>query len=136
MQAIVAAGFVMQKERRGLALSGVMALRGEAGKLPGKAGRVAQRFHPAIGDGGQRRVGVLAQVTHDIGQRVMEILIIAHAEPVARHFDAAAKQLRLGIERDQAGAFRRCQDRRQLGVARAPQRVFDFVPGEMIECHV
>ena len=91
MQAVVAAGFVMQKQRGRLALTGGVALGGELREFGRKARFVAQRLHPAIGDGGQGWISVLAQAADDLRQRVIEVLIVAYAEAVAGHLDAAAE---------------------------------------------
>jgi hypothetical protein len=92
MQAVVAARLVVQQQGRGLTLSGGLALRGELRQPGREPDFVAQRVPPAIDDGGQRRIGALAQLPHDLRQRVIEVLMLAHAEMIAGHLDAAAKQ--------------------------------------------
>ena len=59
-------------------------LAGIAHLVPG--GRV-----PAIGDARKRAVERLPQPGHDGRQRIAEILVLAAAEAVARHHDAAAE---------------------------------------------
>ena len=60
---------------------------------------------PAIGDCRQRRVRVLAQLAHGPGQRVCEVLVLAHAEAIARHVHAAPEARLVRVEGAKLGAL-------------------------------
>ena len=133
MQAIVVAGAIAQQERRRPRLAGGAALRAEGRVLGRIPGRDAHRPVPAVGDRGEPRIEVAAQLADGVGQRLGEIFVLAPAKTVARHHDGRAEPRIVGIERgDRPARLRRQElwrDRRAIGVEVA----FDSPPIEPID---
>src|SRR5436309_1553845 len=77
VQAVVSAGFVMQQKRRRLGLPGAPTDGEQAGEIIGIAPTAAERLLPAIGDLGQRRIGVGSEIGDDGWERVAKVLVVA-----------------------------------------------------------
>src|SRR3546814_13364532 len=73
-------------------LSGAMATPKITGMIRRKARRDAKGGVPAVGDLRQRRVERFAQTRDDLRQRIGEVAVLAAAEAVTCHDDAAAEQ--------------------------------------------
>src|SRR5437867_1630843 len=130
VQAVVAARLVVEQERRRLGLAAPAADRLEAVEGRRMHGRRGQRGLPLVGDGRERRIGRVAQGVDERRHRRGEVLVVAHAELVARHVDGAPEARRIAVEADQLGALGPGQDRRGLRVAPLPQRALDRAPVE------
>ena len=91
VQAVVVARPVLQQQRRRPALVGGVAARQVGGVVGGIAHGDPHRLVPAVGNLRERRVERGSQGGDDLGQRVGEILVLAAAEAVPRHDDAAAE---------------------------------------------
>ena len=87
-------------------LAGAMTLLEEVRKLFRIAGRfTAKPFGPLIGKRRELRIDPGSKVFDDLGQRIVEIFILAPAKRIARHFDPRAKSLVIGVI---AGDFFAC----------------------------
>jgi hypothetical protein len=98
VQAVVATRLVVEQQGRRLRLALLPApreQRAERGRM--EHGRV-ERHLPLIGDGGQGRIRVHAERVDQRRQRRREVLVLADAEAVARHVDAAAEARVLAVE--------------------------------------
>src|SRR5689334_19091993 len=107
VQAVVVALFVLQDERRRAPLScGVTAL--EVGLVLVREARLdAERGVPAVGDLCEPGIERRALRGNDLGQRIVEVLVFAAAEAVARHDYAAAEEIILFVQRSERAALRR-----------------------------
>jgi hypothetical protein len=130
VQAVVAARLVVQQQRGGLRLPPPMADRQQPVQIGRMQRRGLQRRLELVGDGRQRRVGVHAQRLHEGGQGIREVLVVADAEPVARHVDPAAKARLVVVGRDQLGALVGGEQGWGPGVSPFPQRALDGRPVE------
>src|SRR3546814_10520254 len=92
VQAVVVAGIVAQQQRRRPLLSGAMATPKITGMIRRKARRDAKGGVPAVGDLRQRRVERFAQTRDDLRQRIGEVAVLAAAEAVTCHDDAARSE--------------------------------------------
>src|SRR5262249_48616258 len=66
-------------------------------------------------------------------QRRGEILVLTDTETVARHVDPAAETAFVVVQRDEIGAFVRCEHRWGLRVAVLPDRALDRRPVETVK---
>jgi len=73
--------------------------------LFGVANVDAHGLVPVIGDRRKPRIKTLAQTGDDVGQRIVEILVLATPETVPRHPHLAAEKVILWIQRRQRLAF-------------------------------
>jgi hypothetical protein len=97
MQAVVIALAIVQEERRWPGLAGAVTPLKKYRMLIRIAHVDAQSLVPAICDASQRRIQRMAQVGDHCGKRIGEVFVLAAPEAVARHYNAAAKQLLLCI---------------------------------------
>src|SRR3546814_16444715 len=68
---------------------------------------------PAVGDLRQRRVERFAQTRDDLRQRIGEVAVLAAAEAVTCHDDAAAEQRAILVAADKGLAILRAEEARQ-----------------------
>ena len=131
MQAVVVALTVSEKERRGPALTRPMAAIEKGRVIPWKLDVDAHRCVPAVRDGRKARVKCCSQLLDYVGQWVGEVFVLAPAEAVARHDDAAAKALFVDVDLSEVHAFFRGQDRWHNGAAVRIELIADTFP---IDC--
>ncbi|MNP60754.1 hypothetical protein D3C76_1558650 [compost metagenome] len=105
VQTVVVPCSVLQQQRCRTSLAGVMAALQEGRMCLGKAAGQAHARLPAIGQRYQSRIQGAAQWLHRLGQRVVEVLILATAETVPGHHHPGAKQPGLVVHRPQVLAF-------------------------------
>src|SRR5687768_12253280 len=117
MQTVVAAGLVVEQERRRLRLALLVAARQQAAKIGWMQHRRVEGDLPLIRDGCQRRIGVHPQFLDEPRQRRCEVLVLPDAESVTPHVDATAKARVIRVEGDELRALVRRQQGRRLGVA-------------------
>src|SRR3546814_6176385 len=77
------------------------------GMIRRKARRDAKGGVPAVGDLRQRRVERFAQTRDDLRQRIGEVAVLAAAEAVTCHDDAAAEQRAILVAADKGLAIPR-----------------------------
>src|SRR5580765_2929039 len=97
MQAVEITGMILQKQRRWAFLAGAMTARDEVRKLLRISDLVPEPFGPLVGKRRKLRVDRSPEMLHDLGQRIIEILILAAAERIARHFNSRAKAAVVGV---------------------------------------
>src|SRR5262249_7933830 len=95
--------------------------------------RVTERGLPLVGDGRQRRVRPLTERFDEWRRRRGGILVVTDTETVARHVDPAAETAFVVVQRDEIGAFVRCEHRWGLRVAVLPDRALDRRPVETVK---
>ncbi|MCY1239242.1 hypothetical protein D9M72_520250 [compost metagenome] len=128
VQAAIAVGLVPQQQRCRPPLAGGVTDRPELVMDCRKAGLDPHGRVPTVGDGRQVRIQRFAQPPDHVGQRVAEILVLAPAEGVALHHDAAAKALLLEEAARECVALGWRQQRGQHGEAAMPQVVLNRMP--------
>src|SRR5439155_1510790 len=133
VQAVVAARFVAQHERRRLRLAVLAAASQQRREIRREEVGVAEGRLPLVGDGGQRRVRALAQRLHERRQRRREVFVLADAETVPGHVDPAAEAALVAVERREVGALVRREHGRCLRVAVLPHRALDGRPVEGVQ---
>src|SRR5207244_8837654 len=111
--AVVAAGLVVQQQRRRFRLTAAMTAVEQGFERLRMEGGGAEGDLPLVGDGGQRWIGGRPQRLHQRRQRRREVLVVADAEPVTLHVDAAAEARLVAVHRDQLTALLRGQDGRR-----------------------
>src|SRR5258707_4386645 len=104
MQAVEFAGVILQKQRRWAFLPGAMTAREEFRKRFRLSDLVPEPFGPLVGKRRKLRVDRSSEILHDLGQRIIEILILAAAERIARHFNSRAKAAVVGVITGDLGA--------------------------------
>src|SRR5258705_1776821 len=130
VQAVVVVRLVAQEERCRAVLSRVAAPVPEIWMTGGIPVRSAQKLLPAIGDRGEALVERRPQARDERGKRVLEVLVLAAAEPVLRHHDPAAESRLDLVSSRQARALRRAQEGAGGGVPAVPEIGLDPVPIE------
>src|ERR1700737_1083346 len=106
MQAVIAACFVMQHQRRGLCLPCFVTdleIGGVIERIWVVA--IAKHLDPLVGYLGEVGIGGGAEVWDRFGQRIREVFVIADAEAVAFHDYVAAEAGWFAVERDDRSAF-------------------------------
>jgi hypothetical protein len=98
MQTVEVPRAIFEEQRCCALLAGAMTLLDKVRKLF----RIARRFTinplgPLIGKRRELRIDPGSKVFDDLGQRIVEIFILAPAERIARHFDPRAKSLVIGV---------------------------------------
>src|SRR5437867_1794377 len=130
VQAVVAAGLVVEQERRRLGLAAAVTDGPQTVEGRGMRGRGVQRGLPLVGDRRERRIGGVSKRVDQGRQRRGEVFVLADAELVARHVDGAPEASLVRVEADQVGALGVRPDRGSLRVAPRPQRPLDRRPVE------
>src|SRR5206468_11045622 len=97
VQAVVAARFVTEEQRGGLALALARAQREKTAEVRGMAHARLEDGLPAIRHGGERRIRVLAHLADGIRKWIGEVFVLPHPEAKARHVHPAPEAV-LGIE--------------------------------------
>ncbi len=105
VQAVVIASPVLQEQRRGLGLSGLVAKIEIFGMALRKLLPNAHALIPAVRELSQRRIKRCAQLAHQLGQWVVEIFVLAAAEAVPSHDHPASETLIRRISVHQTGAL-------------------------------
>ncbi len=77
MQAVEITGVIFQKQRRRAFLAGPMTARDEVRKLLRISALVPEPFGPLVGKRRELRIDRSPEILHDLGQRIIEILIFA-----------------------------------------------------------
>jgi hypothetical protein len=134
VQAVVAAGFVVQDQRRGFGLPGLVADFQEGGVVwrIGRA-RFAEDLRPLVSDFRQVRIGAHSEAGHGLRERVGEVFVVADAEAVALHDDLATEAGFILIERDDGGAFGGRENWSRDRVATGGERFPGVVPVECVD---
>ena len=122
VQAVVAAGFVAQEQRRGLGLAATGTQGEERAEIRGMAHPRLERGLPAIRHGGERRVRVLAHLPDEVREGIGEVLILPHPEAEARHVHPAPEA---GLGAEESPELRAFGRRQESGGA----RISPFVEG-------
>ena len=86
------------------------------------------RAFQSIGDRREARIERGAKTIEQLGQRILEIAVLALAEAVPRHVDMAAKMLLLRIERGDLPAFLRRQQLLEHRAAIAAELARERIP--------
>jgi hypothetical protein len=131
VQRVPVAGAVAEDQRRRPGLAGGVAALEEAVERRGVAEVLAEPLRPAVGRLGQRRVQRRAELRDGVRQRAVEVLVLALAEPVARHRDRAAEAAGV-VERGELLGLGCAEDRRGLREAASVEL---FVEGGPVERH-
>ena len=105
VQAIVVARLVLKKQRRRANLTGIMAGRQIARVRLRVSSLIPHPFIPLVGNEHEASIQRGAQALQQSGQRILEVAVLAFAETVAGHDDAAAKMLFVSIESGNLGAL-------------------------------
>jgi hypothetical protein len=98
MEAVIVARSVLEEQRRGTQLAGLVAAREEVRVFRGELDGNFHGFVPAVCYGGQLAVEVGTERLYDGRQGVMEVLVFAAAETVAGHDDLGAEEGFVGVE--------------------------------------
>src|SRR6267143_953915 len=134
MQAVVAAGFVMQYQRRRFGLSRFVADFYECCMVERKWRLLlAERSSPFVRNFSEVRVRAGAKDGDDFGQRIREVLVIADAEAVAFHDDLAAEAGRVVVQRDDRSAIFGREDWIGDRVSASGEQLLCFVPVESVD---
>ncbi len=116
VQRVVAPLEVAQQQRRGALLAGLVAAVEERAELLRELGGLAEAAGPLVGEPRERRVERVARLLDRIGQRRVEVLVLALAEAVAAHVDRGA-EVAVGVRGGELLALAGAVDRRGLDVA-------------------
>src|SRR5436190_8802182 len=130
VQAVVVAGAIAQQQRRRAGLSRGMAAGDEVGVLCRIAHLDTHRLVPAVGDRRQARIEGSPQVGDDTGQRIAEVLVLAAAEAVPRHHDAAPEGSLGVVETGHGLTARAIEQARQHGPTLRVEVGRDREPGD------
>ena len=117
METIEIARSVLQEQRCRPTLSGAMAALKKIGVRFRVLDINTHQLIPSVRDRLKMRIQCRPQVRDDLGQRIFEVLVLAFAEAVALHDDAAAKRFILRIQRCHSVALRLRDEPRQYGIA-------------------
>src|SRR5262245_58509714 len=128
VQAVEIAGSIAQQNRCGSPLPACMAELEEGAQVGREFPWLSEVAHPLRGDGCQATIERLAQFSHDAGQRIGEVLVLAPAEAVALHLDAAAEQLFFAVPAGNCLTRVRAEQRTERSEARRVQSLADFCP--------
>jgi hypothetical protein len=134
VQAIVVPAPVAEHQRRRPGLACGVAAGQPVGQRRREAAVLAQPLGPAVRDGRQRRIELLAQRLDEPGQRIGEVLVLALAIAVPRHDDPAAEPAGLAVEGGQPGAGLRIEDRAGQGEAAVVELAPDPGPVQAGQC--
>src|SRR5919109_1118137 len=115
VEGVVSALEVTQDQRRGPRLPGAMAALEEVVQLGGGPAGGPEAPRPVVGQLGQRRIEGLSGLLDQPGQRGVEVLVLALAEPIAAHVDGRAELLILVEGRRQLPALAGAEDLLGLG---------------------
>src|SRR6266850_145467 len=108
MQTVVSAGLVVEHERRGLILPGLVANIQEGGMVAWISRSVfTEGFRPVIRDLGEMRICTGPECNDYFWKRVHKIFVIADAEAIPLHDHLAAKTAVIFVERNDGSAFSR-----------------------------
>ena len=91
MQAVVIARLIMKHQRGRLRLPRTATDLEKLSEGRREAFLLFEPFRPTVGDAGERWIEMLAQFKHELRQGVSKILILAAAEVVTLHHDAASE---------------------------------------------
>ncbi len=91
MEAVIVAGLVLEKQRRGTLLAGLMAPSDEGIVSIGIAGLNSHRLVPVVRQRVELRIQFGSQLLDQAGQGIREVFVFAAAEPVPAHDDSAAE---------------------------------------------
>ena len=120
MQAIIVPCPVLEQERSGLALSGLLAARQKVGMLFRVAYVDAHHGIPTRRNRRQLRVEGGPQLCQQFRQRIREVFVLPAPKSMLGHVDMAAKQFILWVERNQLLALicreEVCQDSASLRI--------------------
>jgi hypothetical protein len=117
---------VLQDEYGGLVLPVVPANLEQGFVLRRIPPLLSQDLHPTVGDGGQVGIDAAADILYQAREGILEILVFAHAEPVALHADGLPVSPLRVVEPDQVFAFVPGEEPVQEGVA-LPVQVFSYL---------
>jgi len=92
-----------------------------------------ESFRPLIRNWSKMRIGAVAEVGDNFGERIREVFVIADAEAVVFHDDVAAEAGRFVIERDDGSAFLWRKDLIGNGIAAGGERFLRVAPGDGID---
>ncbi len=138
VQRVPVAGAVLEQDRRGLGLPGLVTHRQPLVEVLRPRRRPAEPGPPVAGDRQQPRVERLLQFDDSGRERLGEVAVLAGAEAVPAHVDGGPEPRVVGVERGDVGGLVRREQRPgqratvvvQLGADRGPVRGLDPVaPG-------
>src|SRR5438132_13430944 len=101
MQAVVIAFLVAQQQRGGPLLSAAMALLEKRIQIGGEIRWDSQRGHPIVRCWSKKTIELFTKLGDERRQGIGKILVITSAEAIAFQFDAATKQLCIGLHSTQ-----------------------------------
>jgi hypothetical protein len=130
VEAVVVALLVLEQKWCGARLAGVVAELEEFIVGGGEFVRSAEGLVPLVGDEGERRIEAGAKRLYEWVQRVGVVLVLAAAEAVFGHDDAAAELCRVVIAGGELGALRGCEERAGGGEALVVEVCCDARPVE------
>src|SRR5262249_2254963 len=110
VQAVVVVPLVAQEERGGAALSCLTAPLQEVRVAERIEVRSPEKLLPAIRDRGEMPVERRAQARDRLGERMIEVLVLASTESVVRHHHPAAESRLALVPGGQPRALRRAQE--------------------------
>ena len=111
MKAVVATGFVMEDERRGLLLTCAVAAIEKLLVVGRKWFFIGAKFRrPVIRYFREMWIRRGAERFDDLRQRITKIFVVALAEAVALHDHVTAKDILLRKKRDESGALLQIQE--------------------------
>src|ERR1700751_1031319 len=124
MQAVVSAGFVVQQQRRGLDLPGLVTNPQKRLMLRGKTwALVSEKVGPLVGYFGEMRINAGSERRDDFRQRIAKVFVISDPETVALHHDLAAEPACLGVHCHEREAFLSQKNRRRYRITALGQGV-------------
>ncbi|HEY6265958.1 MAG TPA: hypothetical protein VIW93_14245 [Candidatus Acidoferrum sp.] len=134
MQTVIAAGFVVKHQWRGLCLPRLVTGLQERRMFARKSrSSFTQCFCPAIRNFSEVRIGAASELRHNFRQRVGEILVVADAEAITLHDDMAAKTAGVVVQANEGKAFLRRQNWIGYCIATPRQRITRPFPNPAFE---
>src|SRR5580700_2229636 len=119
MQAVISPRFIMQHQRCGLFLPGIMA---NVQKLSVSqwesrmSAAFAKRLSPATRNRRQMRIRRSPKTRDRLRQGILEIFVVANSKTIPLHDDMTAKSFLVAVNGSQIRAFFRGQERRCYGI--------------------
>jgi hypothetical protein len=98
MQAVEVARYILKQQRRRTRLARIVALLQERRVAVRVAAFDAHSCVPVIGNSREMRIKRRAQAADEVGQRVLEVPVLAFAEAVSRHVDVTSEVPFLRVE--------------------------------------
>jgi hypothetical protein len=133
VEAVVVAWTVLQEQRRGAELAGLVAAFEKGGVFVRELDIDVHGSVPAVRYRGEMTVKGSSEGLDNGRERVIEIFVFAAAEPVARHDNAGAEEAVIGVERGKGAAIAGRENGREHGAALLVEFGEDVGPVERID---